>query len=174
MLAAVVILDRNQTIDGLADSKKLSPKRRSQLAAQIKAKALAWSLGRCEASEIDASNILAATLQAMARAYATIAIKPNWLQVDGNAYPPIDCAGETIIRGDSNTPAISAASILAKTTRDAEMNTLHSLYPEYGFDLHKGYPTPAHLAALHRFGASDIHRKSFAPVAKVLASQQPI
>ncbi|MGR9100540.1 MAG: ribonuclease HII [Gammaproteobacteria bacterium] len=164
VVAAVVVLDDNNPIDGLADSKKLTPKRRDELAKMIRGKALDFSIGRAEASEIDAVNILNASLLAMKRAFSGLQCTPDWVLVDGNHYPRILCAGEARVQGDLTEPAISAASILAKVARDEEMTFLERIYGGYEFDKHKGYPTKTHLAHLNRLGVTDVHRKTFAPV----------
>ncbi|MCU0807838.1 MAG: ribonuclease HII [Candidatus Contendobacter sp.] len=168
VVAAAVILDPDQPIAGLADSKKLSPIRREQLAVEIRAKSLAWALGRAEVAEIDRLNILQASLLAMQRAVTALSIVPEQALVDGNRCPRLACPCQAIVKGDATVPAISAASILAKVARDAELRELHERYPRYGFARHKGYPTAAHLDALHRFGPCPEHRRSFAPVAAVL------
>lgn len=168
MVAAAVILNPTKPISGLTDSKKLSPKRREELAEIIKRDALAWAIGRAEPSEIDQINILQASLLAMQRAFNSLLIKPDWVKVDGNQYPPIDCAGETIIKGDLTESEISAASILAKVHRDHEMLALDQLYPGYEFAQHKGYGTKLHLEKLQQLGVTPQHRKSFAPVRKLL------
>ena len=168
VVAAAVILDPARPIAGLADSKTLSPLRREQLAVEIRAKALAWALGRAEVAEIDRINILQASLLAMQRAVAALSIVPEQALVDGNRCPPLACPCRAIVKGDATVPAISAASILAKVARDAEMGELHERYPQYGFAQHKGYPTAAHRDALRRFGPCPEHRRSFAPVAAVL------
>ena len=168
MVAAAVILDPTKPIAGLTDSKKLTEKRREQLAQIIKRDALAWAIGRAEPSEIDEINILQASLLAMQRAFNALTIKPDWVKVDGNKYPPIDCAGETIVKGDLTEAEISAASILAKVHRDHEMLVLEQLYPGYDFAKHKGYGTKLHLEKLQKFGVTPHHRKSFAPVKKLL------
>jgi ribonuclease HII len=169
VVAAAVILDPSQPIDGLADSKKLSEKRRSQLAEQIRARALAWSLGRAEVEEIDRINILQASLLAMQRAVAALAQSPELVLVDGNRCPSLACPAQAVVRGDALVPAISAASIVAKVSRDLEMVGLDALYPGYGLARHKGYPSRMHLEALARLGASPVHRRSYAPVKRVLA-----
>lgn len=168
VVAAAVILDEKMRIEGLADSKRLSEKRREVLARAIRARALAWSLGRAEPSEIDEFNILQATLLAMARAVASLPVTPELALVDGNVLPRLDMPAEAIIRGDAIIPAISAASILAKVARDAEMRELEARYPGYGFGAHKGYPTRQHLEAIARLGVLPVHRRSFAPVLKIL------
>ena len=168
VVAAAVILDPDQPIAGLADSKKLSPIRREQLAVEIRAKSLAWALGRAEVAEIDRLNILQASLLAMQRAVTALSIVPEQALVDGNRCPRLACPCQAILKGDATVPAISAASILAKVARDAELRELHERYPRYGFARHKGYPTAAHLDALHRFGPCPEHRRSFAPVLAAL------
>ncbi|MCC8986110.1 MAG: ribonuclease HII [Candidatus Contendobacter sp.] len=170
VMAAAVILDPARPIAGLADSKILSATRREQLAVEIRAQALAWALGRAEAAEIDQINILQATLLAMQRAVATLGIAPDHALVDGNRCPTLACSCQAIIKGDVTEPAISAASILAKTARDAELRQLDARYPQYGFARHKGYPTAAHREALRRYGPCPEHRRSFAPVAAALQS----
>jgi ribonuclease HII len=170
VVAAAVILDPNKPISGLTDSKKLSPQQREKLAEIIKQNALAWAIGRAEASEIDTINILQASLLAMQRAFNALAIKPDWVKVDGNRYPAIDCAGETIIKGDLTESCCSAASILAKVHRDNEMLVLEQLYPGYAFSKHKAYSTQLHLEKLQQLGVTNLHRKSFAPVKKLLSS----
>lgn len=170
VMAAAVILDPARPIAGLADSKILSATRREQLAVEIRAQALAWALGRAEAAEIDQINILQATLLAMQRAVATLGIAPDHALVDGNRCPTLACSCQAIIKGDVTEPAISAASILAKTARDAELRQLDARYPQYGFARHKGYPTAAHREALRRYGPCPEHRRSFALVAAALQS----
>ncbi|MGF1546750.1 MAG: ribonuclease HII [Thiotrichales bacterium] len=169
VVAAAVILDPARPIAGLRDSKQLSERQREVLFGLITERALAWSLGRAEASEIDAINILQATMRAMQRAVAGLSVRPALVQVDGNRCPRFDIPTEAIVKGDSKVVAISAASILAKVTRDREMQLLHQRYPEYGFNQHKGYPTAAHRARLREFGAAECHRRSFRPVAEALA-----
>lgn len=166
--AAAVILDPQKPVAGLADSKVLSPKRREQLAGEIKANALAWRIASASVEEIDQINILQATFLAMTRAVAGLAIPPTEVLVDGNRLPQWDWPSRAVIGGDASIAEISAASILAKTARDAEMLQLHRHYPLYGFDRHKGYPTVAHLAALGLHGVSPVHRRSYAPVKKQL------
>jgi ribonuclease HII len=166
VVAAAVILDPERPIKGLADSKTLTAKRRETLAELIKAQALAWSLGRAEAAEIDAINILQATLLAMRRALEGLSLAPELALIDGNRIPTgLAMMAEARVGGDALEPCISAASILAKTARDAEMLALDARYPGYGFAAHKGYPTRAHLLALERLGPIDEHRRSFRPVA---------
>ena len=162
--AAAVILDPARPIRGLKDSKQLSAEAREELAEQVRAHALAWAVAWADHEEIDRINILQASLLAMARAVAGLAVQPHEVQVDGNQLPPVTLPVTAIVKGDSKVQAISAASILAKVERDAAMRRMHVLYPQYGFDVHKGYPTPAHLEALDRHGACAIHRRSFAPV----------
>lgn len=162
--AAAVILDQERPIQELADSKKLSEKKRERLADQIRERALAWAIAYADAGEIDHVNILQASLLAMRRAVEGLAIAPSEALIDGLHCPKLAVPCRAIVRGDSSVAEISAASILAKTARDEEMLRLHQLYPQYGFDRHKGYPTSAHLEALRRYGPSEIHRKSFAPV----------
>jgi ribonuclease HII len=167
VVAAAVILGPDGKIDGLADSKKLTPRRREDLAAQIKDRALACAIGRAEPGEIDRINILQASLLAMRRAYAGLGVQADWVKVDGNRYPKeLPCPGEAIIGGDATVAEISAASILAKVARDAEMAILDALYPGYQFAVHKGYPTALHKAKLAELGPSPAHRRSYAPVAR--------
>lgn len=168
VVTAAVILDPNRPIAGLADSKKLSEKRRLALAEEIKANALCWSLGRAEPDEIDELNILHATMLAMQRAVAGLAIQPDFVLVDGNRTPSLPMPAQAIVKGDSLVAEISAASILAKVARDNEMIDLDKRYPDYQFAKHKGYPTKLHFEKLAELGATPYHRKSFAPVAKVL------
>jgi len=168
VVAAAVILDPRQPIEGLKDSKLLSEKKREQLFILIQERALAWALGRASAEEIDNINILQASLLAMKRAVAALSIRPDLALIDGNRCPALDCPAQAIIGGDRTVAAISAASIIAKVTRDREMLVLHQEYPHYGFDQHKGYPTEKHLAALQAHGPCRIHRRSFAPVAAVI------
>ena len=174
--AAAVILDINRPIIGLADSKKLSEKRRYFLSAEIKSKALAWAIASCTPQEIDEINILQASLLAMKRAIEAMLLQFNitpdmgeiLVQVDGNKCPKINLPCEAIIQGDSKVQAISAASILAKVARDAECYALEKVYPQYGFAKHKGYPTPFHVQMLSLHGVSPIHRRSYAPVKRLL------
>ena len=166
VVAAAVILDVRRPVAGLADSKALSPQRRDALAALIRERALAWSTASAEVDEIDALNILEATMLAMRRAVEALAIAPQEALVDGNRCPRLACGVRAIVKGDRDVPAISAASILAKTTRDAMLVELDRAWPQYGFAQHKGYGTPEHLAALQRHGPCPAHRRSFAPVAQ--------
>ncbi|MCB1824663.1 MAG: ribonuclease HII [Candidatus Competibacteraceae bacterium] len=168
VIAAAVILDPARPIAGLADSKKLSPARRERLALSIRANALAWALGRAEVAEIDRLNIFQASLLAMRRAVEALPMTPDRVLVDGKHCPPLACPCTAIVRGDATVPAISAASIVAKVTRDAELRELHDRYPRYDFARHKGYPTVVHREALRRFGPCPEHRRSFAPVAAAL------
>ncbi|MBL3557483.1 MULTISPECIES: ribonuclease HII [Marinobacter] len=168
VVTAAVILDPEKPIPGLVDSKQLTEKRREALYEQIIERAAAWSLGRCEAEEIDRLNIFRATMVAMERAVAGLHIPPEYVLVDGNRCPDWHWPSEPVIKGDSRVEAISAASILAKVTRDREMVALHETYPHYGFDGHKGYPTPVHLEALGRLGATVQHRRSFRPVQEAI------
>lgn len=168
VVTAAVILDPARPISGLADSKKLSEKRREFLYEEIKQKALAWCIGRANPAEIDELNILHATMLAMQRAVAGLAIEPDFVLIDGNRCPVLAMPSQAIVKGDSRVAEISAASILAKVTRDREMVELDLAFPEYGFAKHKGYPTAAHLEQLARFGATAHHRRSFAPVRRAL------
>lgn len=168
VFAAAVILDPAQPIAGLADSKKLSEKKRDALALLIKQHALAWSIASASAEEIDTINILQASLLAMKRAVEGLSVMPSQVLVDGLYCPDTTIPSQAIVKGDSKVAEISAASILAKTARDAEMLQLHTLYPQYRFDKHKGYPVPLHLAALAEHGVSPVHRRSYAPVKKYL------
>jgi ribonuclease HII len=168
VVAAAVILDDMNPIKGLNDSKKLSPMRREKLYDEIRAKALCCSVAQASVKEIDQLNILQATLLAMRRAVEGLRLKPHKVLVDGNRLPVLDVLAEAIVRGDATVPAISAASILAKVTRDRWCQELDQRYPQYGFAGHKGYGTAVHLAALLAHGACPEHRKTFAPVAQVL------
>lgn len=173
VVAAAVILDPERRIVGLDDSKKLSEKRREQLADEIRAKALAWSLGRAEVEEIDRINILHASMLAMRRAVEGLALVPVDALIDGNRIPEgLPCAAQAIVGGDASEPAIAAASILAKVNRDREMVNLAAQYPGYGLEKHKGYPTKAHMEALQILGVTAIHRRSFAPVRRLLESAE--
>lgn len=165
--AAAVILDPTRPIDGLNDSKKLSEKKREALAPLIRERALAWAVGVATVEEIDRLNILHASMLAMRRAVEGLGVPPDEVLIDGNRVPSgLVVPARAIVGGDASEPAISAASILAKTGRDHEMMALALLYPQYGIARHKGYPTPEHLAALREHGPSPIHRRSFAPVAQ--------
>jgi len=167
VVAAAVILDPARPVDGLRDSKLLSPQRREVLAVEIRSRSLAWAVAECSVAEIDALNILQATLLAMRRAVDALQMKPAQALVDGDRCPELACPARAIIRGDRDVAAISAASILAKTARDALLMALDREYPMYGFARHKGYGTPEHLAALDLHGPCPAHRRSFAPVAQV-------
>jgi ribonuclease HII len=169
VMAAAVILHPDRPITGLDDSKRLAPKRREALFDVIVAHAHAWAIGRAEVTEIDEINILQASLLAMSRAVAALAVQPDAVWIDGNQAPPLPFAVRTIIGGDRDRGAISAASILAKVARDRAMAELAEHHPEYGFDRHQGYPTAMHLAALLQHGPSPVHRRSFAPVRRALA-----
>ncbi|MFT3850125.1 MAG: ribonuclease HII [Propionivibrio sp.] len=168
VVAAAVILDPENPIEGLNDSKKLSARRREQLLIEIHAKARAWAVAEASVAEIDAINILQASMLAMQRAVAALRIRPSKAWIDGNRCPELACATEAVISGDGKVEAIAAASILAKTARDAGMRELHIAYPQYGFCRHMGYPTAFHLQALREHGPSPIHRRSFAPVAQLV------
>lgn len=168
VMAAAVILDPARPIAGLADSKRLTPRARRHLSAIIQAQAWAWAVARAEVEEIERWNILGATLLAMSRAVQGLGRRPDLVLVDGNRCPSLDCPVQALVGGDISTPAISAASILAKVARDQEMEHLDQLHPGYGFAAHKGYPTAAHLQALDLLGVSDVHRRGFAPVRRVL------
>ena len=168
VVAAAVILDPLRPIAGLADSKKLTEKKREVLFDQIHQQALAVAIGRANVTEIDQLNILWASMLAMHRAVDALAIRPEFVVVDGNRLPKWDYTGQAVVKGDQRMSCISAASIIAKVTRDRDMSDLASVYPDYGFNQHKGYPTALHKAALARYGATDQHRKTFAPVKAVL------
>jgi ribonuclease HII len=168
VFAAAVVLDGRCQIEGLADSKTLTPRIREQLAKEIKERAIGWALGRAGVADIDRLNILQATLLAMSRAVVGLPVSARLALVDGNCAPRLACPVQTIIGGDVRVPEIAAASILAKVARDAEMCALDPYFPVYGFAQHKGYATPAHLQALQRHGVTPIHRRSFAPVRRRL------
>ena len=169
VVAAAVILEPSRPVAGLADSKVLSPARREVLATAIRSQSLAWSLGWADATEIDTLNILQATMLAMRRALAALAVPPQHVIIDGNRCPDLgglafECTVESVVKGDSLVPSVSAASILAKVARDEHMRVLDGRHPGYGLADHKGYPTASHIAALRRLGPSPVHRRSFAPV----------
>ncbi|OGT81071.1 MAG: ribonuclease HII [Gammaproteobacteria bacterium RIFCSPLOWO2_02_FULL_47_50] len=164
VIAAAVILDPEQPIYGLADSKSINEKKREKLAQEIMLKSRAWAIARAEVYEIDELNILQASLLAMCRSVDALNIKPGLVLVDGNQCPEMELPVKAIIKGDTKVAAISAASIIAKVARDREMTDLDHEYPGYGFAVHKGYPTMAHIQALKQLGACPIHRRSFAPV----------
>ena len=172
VVAGAVVLDPNNPIAGLKDSKKLTPAKRDFLYEQIMEKAKAWGVGQASPAEIDDINILQATMLAMRRAVEDLVSRlgawPDKALIDGNRCPELPILSEAIIKGDAKEPAISAASIIAKVTRDRQMRILDALYPQYGFAQHMGYPTEAHFAALKEFGVCEEHRKSFSPVRKVL------
>jgi len=169
--AACVILDPARQIRGLADSKVLAPERREVLAERIKERAIAYAIASASVEEIDTINILQASLLAMSRCVAALSVTPHEVLVDGNQLPPVSLPCRAIIGGDASVRSISAASILAKTARDAFMRELHAVRPEYGFDKHKGYSTPEHLSALRVHGVCEFHRKSFAPVRELLVQR---
>jgi ribonuclease HII len=168
VVAAAVILDPANPIIGLNDSKKLSAKRREALAIEIREKALAWAVAEASVEEIDRINILQATMLAMQRAVEGLSILPNHALIDGNRCPKLACTAKAVIGGDGIVATIAAASILAKTARDAGMIELHSVYPMYGFDRHMGYPTSQHLKALQEYGVTPVHRRSYAPVSRLV------
>ncbi|MCU0925606.1 MAG: ribonuclease HII [Hydrogenophaga sp.] len=172
VVAAAVILDDLKPIKGLADSKQLTARRREKLYDEIRGKALCCSIALATVEEIDRLNILQATMLAMQRAVQGLRLKPHKVLVDGNRLPALDVLAEAIVSGDALVPAISAASILAKVTRDRMLQELHLKHPAYGFDRHKGYGTAFHLQALQTLGALPEHRRSFAPVARALAAVQ--
>ena len=168
VIAAAVILDDKNQIEGLGDSKTLSEKTRFRLAEQIRQKSVAWAIGQVEHEEIDELNILNASMLAMQKAVKALGVAPHHVQVDGNRCPELNCSVEAIVKGDAVIRAIGAASILAKVTRDTIMIEMDERYPGYGFAKHKGYPTRQHNDALARLGVCEIHRRSYAPVRKIL------
>ncbi|NEX59758.1 ribonuclease HII [Noviherbaspirillum galbum] len=168
VFAAAVILDPARPIEGLRDSKKLSEAKRDQLAEQIRRHALAWSIASCSEAEIDEINILQASMLAMRRAVEGLSVQPTLALIDGNRCPVMPYRSQAIVQGDDKVAAISAASILAKTARDASLLALHADYPLYGFDRHKGYPTAMHLERMRLHGVSPVHRRSFGPVRALL------
>ncbi len=168
VVTAAVILDPNNPIEGLNDSKKLSEKKRLALLPEIKEKALAWAVGRCSPEEIDELNILQATMVAMQRAIAGLKVQPDLVLIDGNRCPELPMDSQAVVKGDLRVAEISAASIIAKVVRDQEMEELDKQYPQFGFAKHKGYPTKAHFEAIEQHGVISEHRKSFKPVKKAL------
>lgn len=172
VVTAAVVLPVNHRIEGLADSKTLSARQRENLYSDIISHADCWAVGRASVAEIDRFNILQATLMAMRRAVMRLRIQPDYVAVDGNRVPQWEYSAEAVVKGDSRVEVISAASIIAKVVRDAEMAEMHIKYPGYGFDSNKGYGTAQHLEALERLGPTPIHRRSFAPVRKELGLDQ--
>ena len=168
VFAAAVILDPSRPIDGLRDSKKLSAIRREELAVLIRRDSLAWSIAQCSEAEIDELNIIQATMLAMRRAIEGLSVTPTLALIDGNRCPVCSVRTEAIVKGDDKVAEISAASILAKTARDAALLAMHQAYPQYAFDQHKGYPTALHLERLREHGVSPLHRRSYAPVRALL------
>ncbi|GMR07167.1 MAG: ribonuclease HII [Gammaproteobacteria bacterium] len=168
VVAAAVILDPLQPVDGLADSKQLSAKRREELYEVILCRALSWCIARASVEEIDEHNILQATMLAMQRAMAGLTQEPDYALIDGNRCPALDCPSEAVVKGDQRVACISAASILAKVDRDREMLDMDNQYPGYGFASHKGYPTRAHIQALSSLGVTPLHRRTFGPVRKIM------
>jgi len=173
VVAAAVILPRDVVLPGLADSKKLSAKRREQLSEAIREQALAFAVARANVVEIDQLNILQASLLAMQRAVDALSLSPALVYVDGNRCPSWNWPSRAVVGGDGKLACIAAASILAKVSRDRDLQALHLQYPAYGFDRHKGYPTSAHLEILRRLGPSPVHRRSFRPVAEALSCRTP-
>ena len=172
VIAGAVILDPDNPIEGLRDSKRLTAARRDVLYDEIRIRALAWAVGRADVEEIDRINILQATMLAMQRAVAALQPGAEYALIDGNRCPELACPCEAIVKGDSRVAAISAASIMAKVTRDREMQLLDGLYPGYGLARHKGYPSKAHIEALESLGVSPVHRRSYAPVRKIIERHQ--
>jgi ribonuclease HII len=173
VFAAAVILDSSRPIEGIADSKKLTPGRREELAGEIRARAVAWAVASSSVEEIDSINILQASLLAMRRAVESLKVVPGQVLVDGLHCPRVNLPVRAVVRGDSKVEEIAAASILAKVSRDEAMLALHRDLPQYGFDRHKGYPTRAHLEALRAYGPSIVHRRSFEPVRMVMGVAEP-
>ena len=174
VVAGAVILDPRKSIDGLQDSKRLTAARREVLYEEIREKAMAWAVASADVGEIDRINILQATMLAMQRAVAALLPAAEYALIDGNRCPVLACPAEAIVKGDSRVPAISAASIMAKVTRDREMLSLDLQYPGYGLARHKGYPSKAHIEALETLGVTPIHRRSYAPVRRVMEKQAGI
>jgi len=172
VIAAAVILDPDNPISGLRDSKKLSEKKRQELSLIIHECAAGFAFGRAEVEEIDQLNILQASLLAMQRAVEGLVLQPEHALIDGNHAPALNCKVTTIIKGDDKEDAIAAASIIAKVKRDAEMLQMHDIHPQYGFDRHKGYPTKLHIQALQQYGVTEHHRRSFRPVKEILLDRQ--
>lgn len=172
VVTAAVILDPNNPIEGLNDSKKLSEKKRLALLPEIKEKALAWAVGRCSPEEIDELNILQATMVAMQRAIVGLKVQPDLALIDGNRCPELPMDSQAVVKGDLRVAEISAASIIAKVVRDQEMEELDKQYPQFGFAKHKGYPTKAHFEAIEQHGVISEHRKSFKPVKKALGIEE--
>jgi ribonuclease HII len=172
VIAAAVILDPENPVNGLKDSKQLTPSRREALYLEITRQAIAWAVGRAGVEEIDRLNILQATLLAMQRAVVMLRPAAHHVLVDGNQCPRLDCPVEAVVRGDSTIAAISAASIIAKVTRDREMVEMDRCYPGYGLARHKGYPSQEHLLALQRLGVTPLHRRSYEPVRKLLRTDE--
>ncbi|MDH3872047.1 MAG: ribonuclease HII [Gammaproteobacteria bacterium] len=172
VVAGAVILDPDNPVSGLRDSKRLTAARREALYDEIRDKALAWAVGRADVEEIDRINILQASLLAMQRAVTALQPAAEYALIDGNRCPDLPCPAQAIVRGDNRVAAISAASIMAKVTRDREMIELDAHYPGYGLAQHKGYPSKAHMEALQRLGVLPVHRRSYAPVRKILEAQQ--
>ena len=172
VVAAAVILDPDNPVDGLNDSKKLSARRREQLAGQVRDRAIAWSVVSVDAEQIDRINILQATMLAMQQAVEQLSVPPQHVFIDGNRCPQINLPATAIVKGDARIAAISAASILSQVERDAQMLALHETYPQYGFDKHKGYPTKAHFEALAEHGPCPEHRRSYAPVRRAVAREE--
>ena len=171
VVAAAVILDPNNPIAGLTDSKKLTEKQREKLAIEIREKSLSWALGRAEVEEIDEINILWASMLAMKRAVESLAVQPSFVKIDGNRCPEMDYSMEAVVKGDLTVQEISAASIIAKVARDHEMQDMDIRYPGYGFAQHKGYPTKQHQESLIELGVSPIHRLSFKPVQRLIENK---
>lgn len=172
VVTAAVILDPSCKILNLTDSKKLSAKKREAVYAEIIRHARAWAVGRASPREIDELNILHATMLAMKRAVEALSVKPDYVLVDGNRVPDLYCPASSVVKGDLLVPEISAASIVAKVTRDREMEQLAEKYPQYGFDKHKGYPTAAHLEAIKKYGVNELYRRSYGPVRNILSGME--